>query len=138
MLWEGIFSSFILHFAHSILLLCCSVTKLCQTLCDPMDYSTTDSSVFHYLPEFAQIQVQLVSNAIQPTNTIISQILLTSITRVHIVMTIIIYCLNYFSLFNFLRCFFIIWTIFKVFIEFVTILFLFYIFGFVTTKHVKF
>ena len=27
------------------------------SLCDPMDCSTLDSSVFHYLPEFAQIQI---------------------------------------------------------------------------------
>ena len=39
---------------------CCSVTKLCPTLCDPIDCSTPDSSVFHYLPEFAQIHVCIV------------------------------------------------------------------------------
>ena len=32
---------------------CCSVTKSCLILCDPMDCSTIDSSVLHYLPEFA-------------------------------------------------------------------------------------
>ena len=34
---------------------CCSVTKLCPTLYDPMDHSTPDFPVVHYLPEFAQI-----------------------------------------------------------------------------------
>ena len=33
---------------------CCSVTKLCQTLCDPMDYSMPGSSVLYYLLEFAK------------------------------------------------------------------------------------
>ena len=31
---------------------CCSVTKSCSTLCDPMDHSTLGSSVLHYLLEF--------------------------------------------------------------------------------------
>ena len=36
---------------------CCSVTKSCLTLCDPMDYSMPGFPVLHYLPEFAQVQV---------------------------------------------------------------------------------
>ena len=35
------------------LLWCCSVTKSCPTLRDPMDYSTAGSPVFHYPLEFA-------------------------------------------------------------------------------------
>ena len=34
---------------------CCSVTKLCLSLCNSMGCSTPGPSVFHYLPEFAQI-----------------------------------------------------------------------------------
>jgi len=34
---------------------CCSVTKLCLTLCEPMDCSTPGSSVLHSLLELAQI-----------------------------------------------------------------------------------
>ena len=34
---------------------CCSVGKLCLTLCDCMDRSMQGSSLLHYLPEFAQI-----------------------------------------------------------------------------------
>ena len=34
-----------------------SVTKLCLTLCDPMDCSTPGSPVLHYLPDFAQTHV---------------------------------------------------------------------------------
>ena len=37
------------------LTLCCSVAKTCPTPHDPMDCSKSGSSVFHYLPEFAQI-----------------------------------------------------------------------------------
>ena len=36
---------------------CCSVVKLCPTLCDPMDCSTPGFLVLHYLLEFAQIHV---------------------------------------------------------------------------------
>ena len=36
---------------------CCSLTKLCLTLCDSMDRSTPGSSVLHYPREFAQIHV---------------------------------------------------------------------------------
>ena len=39
------------------LLCCCSVPKLCPTLCDPMDRSTPGTSVLHYLPGFAQTYV---------------------------------------------------------------------------------
>ena len=43
---------------------CCSVTKLCPILCNPMDCSMPGSSVLHFLPEFAQIQVHWVGDAI--------------------------------------------------------------------------
>ena len=35
----------------------CSVTKLCLTLCDPVDFSMPGIPVLHYLPEFAQSHV---------------------------------------------------------------------------------
>ena len=41
----------------------CTVTKLCLTLCDPMDCSTPGSPVLHYLLEFAQTHVQWVGDA---------------------------------------------------------------------------
>ena len=50
--------------------LCCSVVKLCLTLCDPMDCSTLGFPVFHYFPEFAQIHVHWVSDAIQPSHSL--------------------------------------------------------------------
>ena len=43
---------------------CYSVTKSCPTLCDSMDGNTPGTSVLHYLPEFAQIHVHWVSDAI--------------------------------------------------------------------------
>ena len=36
---------------------CCSVAKLCLTLCDPMDCSKLGFPVLHSLPEFAQTHV---------------------------------------------------------------------------------
>ena len=52
-----------LYFCHpmtmsylwSSVVCCCSVARLCPTLCDPMDCSTPDFLVLHYLPEFAQL-----------------------------------------------------------------------------------
>ena len=38
-----------------LLRLCCSVSKSCPTLYDPMDFNTPGSSILHYLLEFAQI-----------------------------------------------------------------------------------
>ena len=43
---------------------CCSGSQLCLTLCNLMDLSTPGSSVLHCLPEFAQIRVHWVSEAI--------------------------------------------------------------------------
>ena len=45
---------------------CCSVTQLCLTLWDPTDCSMPGFLVLHYPPEFAQMQVHWVSDAIQP------------------------------------------------------------------------
>ena len=41
-----------------------SVTQLCLTLCDPMNYSTPGLPVHHQLPEFTQTHVHQVSDAI--------------------------------------------------------------------------
>ena len=40
-----------------IIVHCCSVSKLCPTLCDPIHYSMPDFTDFHYLQKFAQTQV---------------------------------------------------------------------------------
>ena len=47
---------------------CCSVTRLCLTLCDPMNCSMSGFHVFHYLSEFAQTHVHRVSDAIHLSN----------------------------------------------------------------------
>ena len=47
---------------------CCSVVKLYLTLCNPMDCSTSDFPVLHYLPEFAQSHDHWVSDAIEPSH----------------------------------------------------------------------
>ena len=44
---------------------CCSVVKLCPTLCNPMDCSTPGFPVLHYFLEFSQTQAHWVSDAIQ-------------------------------------------------------------------------
>ena len=46
---------------------CCSVTQWCLTLWDPMDCSTPGLPVPHHLPEFAQVHVQWISDAIKPS-----------------------------------------------------------------------
>ena len=40
-----------IHQMTQVCCYCCSVTKLCLILCDPMDCSTPGSSVLYYLPE---------------------------------------------------------------------------------------
>ena len=51
---------------------CCSVTKSCPTLCDPMACSTPGSSVLYYLLQFAQTHVHRVGDAIQPSHPLSS------------------------------------------------------------------
>ena len=48
---------------------CCSVVKLCLTLCDPMNCSTPGFPVLYHLLEFVQTQVHWVNEAIQPSHT---------------------------------------------------------------------
>ena len=42
----------------------CSGTQRCLTLCDPMDCSTPGLPVPHHLPEFAQVYVHCISDAV--------------------------------------------------------------------------
>ena len=51
---------------------CCSVTKSCPTLCDPMGWSTPGLPVLHHLPELAQTHVHQVGDAIQPSHPLSS------------------------------------------------------------------
>ena len=47
---------------------CCSIAKLCLTLCDPMDCSSPGFPVLHYLLEFTQTHDHGVGDAIQPSH----------------------------------------------------------------------
>ena len=49
-----------------------SVTQSCPNLCDPMDCSTPDLSVYHQLPEFTQTHVHRAGDAIQPSHPLSS------------------------------------------------------------------
>ena len=44
-----------------------SLAQSCLTLCEPMDCSTPGLSVHHQIPEFTQIHVHQVGDAIQPS-----------------------------------------------------------------------
>ena len=52
----------------------CSVAKSCPTLCDPMDCSTPGFPVHYHLPEFAQVHVHRISDAIQPLHPLLPSI----------------------------------------------------------------
>ena len=56
------------YFAVEIVLL---LFSQCLTLCDHMDYSMPGFPVLHHLPEFAQIHVYWVSDAIQLSHSLL-------------------------------------------------------------------
>ena len=49
-----------------------SVAQSCPTLCDPLNRSTPGLPVHHQQPEFTQTHVHRVSDAIQPSNPLLS------------------------------------------------------------------
>ena len=49
--------------------LCCSVAKLCLTLCDPIDCNVSGCPVLYHLLELTQTHVHWVSDAIQTTSS---------------------------------------------------------------------
>ena len=65
--WDGLLGPW--HAADS-LTHCCLVTELCLTLWDLMDCSMPGFPVLRYLPEFAQIHVHWVGNAIEPSHSL--------------------------------------------------------------------
>ena len=64
------------HFHHNMdlpkYLQFSSVAQSCPTLCDPMNQSTPGLPVHHQLPEFTQIRIHQVSDAIQPSHPLSS------------------------------------------------------------------
>ena len=57
-----------LCFCCAMWISCCSFAQLCLTLCDPMDCSTPGFPVPHHLPEFAQVHVHWIGDAIQSSH----------------------------------------------------------------------
>ena len=57
---------------HEFPVTCCLVTQPCPTLCNPMNRSTPGLPLHHQLPEFTQIHVHRVSDAIQPSHPLSS------------------------------------------------------------------
>ena len=55
----------VVHLPKSVV--CCSVTKFCLTLRDPTDGNMPGFPILHCLPEFAQMYVHRVADAIQPS-----------------------------------------------------------------------
>ena len=55
----------------TILLQFSSVAQSCPTFCDPKNRSTSGLPVPHQLPEFTQIHVHSVSDAIQPLHPLL-------------------------------------------------------------------
>ena len=70
--WIQIASILIRNFGSMFINDCCSVTQLCPTFCDTIDWSTPGYPVLHYLLEYAQIHVHWISDAIQPSNLLLS------------------------------------------------------------------
>ena len=64
-----------------ILMLPCSVTQSCLTLCDLTDCSMPGFPVLHYFLEFAQTHVHWVDDAVQPSHPLSPLLLLPSIFR---------------------------------------------------------
>ena len=72
-----VFFCFVLFYLSLVALQCCCccsclVTKSCPTLCDTMDCRTPGFPVLHHLPEFAQVHVHWVSDAIQSSHPLSS------------------------------------------------------------------
>ena len=57
--------------SHTYVACCCSVAKSCSAPCDPMDCSVLGSPGLHCLPEFAQLHVHWISDAIQPSHPLL-------------------------------------------------------------------
>ena len=51
---------------------CYSVSKSCPTLWNPVDCSTPGFPVPHHLPEFSQVNIHWIDDAIQPSHPLLS------------------------------------------------------------------
>ena len=66
--WSKIWTTIVLLFTTVF----SSVAQSCPTLCDPMNCSTPGLPVYHQLPDFTQTHVHRVSDAIQPSQPLLS------------------------------------------------------------------
>ena len=64
--------SYVPCIGRSIVTLFSSITQSCPIPCDPMDCSMPSLPVCHQLPELAQTHVHEVSDAIQPSHSLLS------------------------------------------------------------------
>ena len=62
-----------------IICCCCSVVKLCLTLCNPMKCSMPGFPVLHYIPKLAQTHVYWTGDTIQPSHSLSPLLLLPPI-----------------------------------------------------------
>ena len=78
--WTRIRISLEFAFCLASFLCCyCSVAKSCLTLYDPVDCSTPGFPVHHQLLELSQTHVHRVGDAIHPSHSLLSLLLLSSI-----------------------------------------------------------
>ena len=76
---------------------CCSGAQSCPTLCDPMNCSTPGLPVHHQLPEFAQVHVHCIGDAVQPSHPLMPSSPYLHTTHIILCMTSVsFYCHIYF------------------------------------------
>ena len=94
--------SFAFHEYFNILeCCCCSVTKWCLTLSNPMDCSMPGFPVHHQLPELAQTHVQWVGNAIQPSHPLLLPLLLSIFPSIRVFLNELALCIRWPKYWNF-------------------------------------
>ena len=80
---------------------CCSVTKWCLTLSNPMDCSMPVFPVHHQLPELAQTHVQRVGDAIQPSHPLPLPLLLSIFSSIRVFLNELALCIRWPKYWNF-------------------------------------
>ena len=70
-IWVSVFTSTKI-LTYSCYCCYCSVAKLCPTLCDPMECSTSGFPVPYHLLKFVQTHIHWVGDAIQPSHPLLS------------------------------------------------------------------
>ena len=74
---------------------CCSVTKWCLTLSNPMDCSMPGFPVHHQLLELAQTHVQRVGDAIQPSHPLPLLLLLSIFSSIRVFLSELALCIRW-------------------------------------------